>query len=224
MLNNSIEIILNGEELILLPQKAIYIKSESSLLLSDIHLGKTGHFRNAGIALPPGLAYADFEILDELLFESDLKIKKIIVLGDMFHAERNVDWLIFEEWRNLRSEIHIQLIKGNHDKLSNFHYESLGIEVFDSAVLNKFLLVHNYKDAESTEGLYKICGHIHPAVRIHGKGRQGLTLPCFYFGAEFGILPAFGSFTGKHIIRPEEKDIVFVIAGKGHEKKVLQVS
>ena len=42
MLNNSIEIILNGEELILLPQKAIYIKSESSLLLSDIHLGKMG--------------------------------------------------------------------------------------------------------------------------------------------------------------------------------------
>jgi hypothetical protein len=52
-----------------------------------------------------------------------------------------------------------------------------------------------------------------------GKGRQAITLPCFYFGKQQGLLPAFGAFTGIARIRPKKNDRVYVIA----ENKVMAV-
>lgn len=39
------------------------------------------------------------------------------------------------------------------------------------------------------------------------------TLPCFYFGTEYAIVPAFGSFTGSQVLTPKINDVIFVIAG-----------
>ncbi|MEO8208999.1 MAG: ligase-associated DNA damage response endonuclease PdeM [bacterium] len=223
ILDKSISVILKGEELMLLPQRAIYYKKEKALIVADIHLGKTGHFRNAGIPVPADLAFVDLLRLDDLLIDENLEVEKLIVLGDLFHAKQNFDLRIFDEWRESNFKIKIQLIKGNHDIFSNEIYRSLDIEIFDVAIINKFLFVHNYNDEQNVDGLYKICGHVHPAVRIYGKARQALTLPCFYFGESFGILPAFGKFTGKYIIRPCENDSVFVIADMEDGKKVMRV-
>ena len=40
-----------GQDLVLLPQKAIYWKQEKTLIAADVHMGKVGHFRKAGIAV-----------------------------------------------------------------------------------------------------------------------------------------------------------------------------
>ena len=83
--------------------------------------------------------------------------------------------------------------------------------------LHKEPLVHNnivisHEPLEEIpEGLYNLAGHIHPGVRLVGKGRQGMTLSCFYFGERQGLMPAFGQFTGRYKIKPEPKDRVFVI-------------
>lgn len=214
------EIRLFDEEITLLPQKAIYIKKEKTLLIADIHIGKAGHFRNAGIPVPSQLAFADLKVIDGILVNSGLEIDRLMVLGDMFHAGKNTDWLIFEHWRREKDSLEIILVKGNHDILSDAHYEEMGISVVKSAVLGKFFLVHNFRHKNEHEGLYKLSGHVHPGVRFRGKGRQSMTLPCFYFNESFGILPAFGGFTGKYIIRPTGNDFVFVIAG---ENKVMKV-
>ena len=219
----SLDIVLNDEEFTLLPQKAIYYKKEKALIIADVHLGKAGHFRQAGLAVPAELAYADLQILDGLLGRSGLVIERIIVLGDLFHATLNPDWRIFEEWRKLNSDPEIILIKGNHDILSDSHYEELDIKVSEIMILNNFMLIHNFEDEEEIGGLYKLCGHIHPAVRMQGKAKQALTLSCFYFNESIGILPAFGRFTGKHIINPSESDNVFVISGSGEGDKVIRI-
>ncbi len=39
------------QDLILLPQKAIYWKQQKALIAADVDLGKVGHFRKAGIAV-----------------------------------------------------------------------------------------------------------------------------------------------------------------------------
>ena len=52
-----------------------------------------------------------------------------------------------------------------------------------------------------------------------GMGRQQVTLPCFYFGAGHGLLPAFGAFTGLGLIQLKSTDAVYVIA----ENEVIQV-
>ena len=208
------DIIINDENLTLLPQKAIYYRREKALIVADIHLGKAGHFRSAGLPVPVELAFVDLEALNDLLNNSDFVIEKLIVLGDLFHAKLNYDRKIFEEWRVQNNELEVLLIKGNHDILTDSIYESLNIKVYEIMILNNFLLIHNFEDEDEIGELYKLCGHIHPAVRIHGKAKQSMTLPCFYFNDRIGILPAFGRFTGKHIIKPDENDIVFVITGE----------
>jgi metallophosphoesterase superfamily enzyme len=52
-----------------------------------------------------------------------------------------------------------------------------------------------------------------------GYGRQSLRLPCFYFGTEVAVLPAFSGFTGTFTLEKEAAAEVFVIA----ERKVLRV-
>ena len=43
---------------------------------------------------------------------------------------------------------------------------------------------------------YVLAGHLHPGVRLHGPGRQSVRLPCFAFGRNAALLPAFSEFTG----------------------------
>ena len=69
-------------------------------------------------------------------------------------------------------------------------------------------------------GGYALAGHIHPAVRLSASGEKSVRLPCFWFGARCGVLPAFGAFTGSAEVLPRRGDQVFVIA----EEEVLQVA
>lgn len=222
-MNKFINIILNGNELTLLPQKAIYFKEHNSLIVADMHLGKTSHFRNAGIPVPHQLAFVDLNNLSKIISNPSLDVSKLVIVGDMFHAELNSEWRAFEEWRGVNNGIDIQLIKGNHDRFPNHVYESLSIEVCEYAVLGNLILVHDFKSKIPEEGFYKICGHIHPAVRLAGKGKQSVTLPCFYFGRDFGILPAFGDFTGRYIVTPGEFDFVFAIVKYNDEDRIVKL-
>jgi metallophosphoesterase superfamily enzyme len=66
---------------------------------------------------------------------------------------------------------------------------------------------------------YVLAGHVHPCVRVGGHGFDSLRLPCFHFGARVGVLPAFGEFTGSHVLPREEGDRVFAIT----EQRVREV-
>jgi hypothetical protein len=44
-----------------------------------------------------------------------------------------------------------------------------------------------------------------------GKGRQSLTLPCFWFSKNQAFLPAFGVFTGFRPMKPARGDQIFAI-------------
>ncbi|HUP30403.1 MAG TPA: DEAD/DEAH box helicase, partial [Usitatibacter sp.] len=79
--------------------------------------------------------------------------------------------------------------------------------------------VLNHEPGPSRGG-YALAGHIHPAVRLSASGEKPLRLPCFWFGARYGVLPAFGAFTGNAEVLPRRGDQVFVIA----EQEVLQVA
>jgi len=106
---------------------------------------------------------------------------------------------------------------GNHDILDRkILVQALDLIHEQDCQLGPFLLTH---DPQPGSGLYNLCGHIHPAIRIKGVGLQSERLPCFYFSEDYGILPAFGSFTGAHTLTPSKKDSVYIIA----ENEVIQV-
>lgn len=199
-----------GEELVLLSAKAIWFPQHFTLLVSDTHLGKGAHFRKAGIPIPQELAQEDLACLSDLI--AQFKPQQIIFLGDLFHSDMNNDWTWFSLWREMHHKISVVLVKGNHDILPMSFYQELKISVVDEMPLGAFKLMHDLpkKDEEA----YVISGHIHPGVRLEGKAKQGITVPCFYFGAKNAIIPAFGKFTGKAALKIKTSDKVFAVAGK----------
>lgn len=223
LIKHNYRIKLLGEEVLLLPQKAVYFPKEKTLIAADLHLGKTAHFRDAGIPVPSQLAFTDLETLDEIIFNSDLEIDRFIILGDLFHTKINLDWKIFEEWRNKNEAIEIFLIRGNHDTISEAMFAAIDIKVYDELVFNKFFLVHQNTGANHPDKLYKLCGHVHPAVHLKGKAKQTMTVPCFYFGEKHALLPSFGKFTGNYIVEPCKNDFVFIIVESNEKLTVRRV-
>ncbi len=202
---------LLNQDLLLLPQKAIYWQQEKALIAADVHLGKVGHFRKSGIAVPRDMEQDDLACLSDLIFE--YKPEKIIFLGDLFHSDMNADWEWFALWRKQFPKLQIMLIRGNHDIIHDDHYLNLNISLHDQLTIGPFLMLHHpltetaLKEAEG----YVFCGHIHPGVNLIGRARQSITLPCFAFSAQQVILPSFGKFTGRVAIRSLENDRIFAI-------------
>lgn len=208
---DGIEFFFKQQTLLLLPQKAIYWKDQKALILADVHLGKTAHFRKAGIAVPNNLAQKDLDVLSTLVEKH--QPDKIIFLGDLFHSDKNSDWHWFSLWREKYSKINMVLVKGNHDIIKEEHFIDLGIEVQKELFIEPFRLAHHPLKKQEVEGneAYTLCGHIHPGVNLRGKGRDTLTLACFAFGSYQAILPSFGNFTGRIAVQHQEVDRVFGI-------------
>ena len=203
---------LLNQDLFLLPQKAIYWRQEKALIAADVHLGKVGHFRKAGIAVPRDMEQNDLSVLSDLI--DDHKPEKIIFLGDFFHSDMNADWEWFILWRAQFPNLEIILIRGNHDIIADDHYSRLNIFLYNKLVVGPFIMLHHplNEEALSAAEAYAFCGHLHPGISLTGKARQHVTLPCFAFGAKQAILPSFGKFTGRIAIRSEKTDRIFAIA------------
>ena len=210
-MNNAFTYYLLNQELLLLPQRAVLWKQQRALLLADLHLGKSGHFRRHGIAMPSAVHEHDLDRLSQLI--AGTGAQKLFLLGDLFHSRENAEWNLFLQWRREFSATEIHLIKGNHDILDDERFRAAGLILHhESFAVPPFTLIHQM--AEENRSPYQLCGHLHPAIRITGKGRQSISLPCFWFGKQAGVLPAFGGFTGSRVVSPAAADRVFFIAGE----------
>ena len=185
-------ITIKNEELILTNQRALYWEKEEALILSDVHIGKTAHFRKHGIPMPDTILQKDLERLKQLILHFNAKI--LLIVGDLFHAEINSDISSFKSWLTQFIDLKLILIRGNHDKQVQQLMDGLNIEVKERLVLNSFIFLHD--PVEISVDLFKISGHIHPGVLIKGKGKQKLKLPCYQVTQSQLILPAFSLFTG----------------------------
>lgn len=209
---------LLGQQLQLLPTACLYWQEQQMLVLADVHLGKATHFRKAGIAVPPALALSGLHKLSEVI--DYCKPESVVVVGDLFHSHANAENDLFVQWRQQYAQLPIHLVMGNHDVLPMQVYQQSGITVHaHSLLIPPFELVHQ-PPTQPQPNRYYLSGHVHPAVRLKGSARQKITLPCFHFGAQVATLPAFGSFTGLHVIRTHKHDAVFAIA---HHPTVPQI-
>lgn len=202
-------ITIKNEELILAKERAIFLPSQQLLAISDLHLGKSAHFRKAGLQVPSTLAQHDLNRLSSLL--DQYQPQALLINGDMFHHELNTDVDDFESWKNQYPTLKLILVKGNHDQLAQNQYEALGIEVHDPTYhTSNFCFIHNVLEC-TTANHYPISGHIHPGVAIVGKAKQRLKFPCFYFGENHAIMPAFSAFTGLSLVKSKSTDKIFAI-------------
>ncbi len=199
-------LVLRDQNFILHPSGGIFWEEKSLLLISDVHLGKVAHFRKFGAAVPRKAVHRNYLLLDKIV--GQFQPFQLCFLGDLFHSSLNKEWVLFENWV-AKTPAKISLVSGNHDIIAPEKFFTLGIEIYPELVLENFLLTHH---PEIREGLFNFCGHVHPAVRLQGFGRQRLKLPCFFKTQHQMILPAFGEFTGNHTLTPKKEDEIFVIA------------
>lgn len=196
----------------LYPEKFIYWEEENAIILSDVHLTKSGHFRKNGIAIPQQILKEQLHQFFSLL--SFFKPKKVIIVGDFFHSTANKEIELFSKWRSDFKQIEFHLIKGNHDILKQEWYIENDIIIHPSILqIGNIGFVHEFEDSFSKKNpeLFFFSGHIHPGIEIKIAPKQHLTLPCFQFTKSHCILPAFGVFTGLYKVKPKKVDTIFAI-------------
>lgn len=204
----SYEVAVHNQTWQLLPEKAIYWKEKKTLILSDVHLGKSGHFRKSGIPAPSALNEQNQTQMETLI--DKYQPNRLLILGDLFHSGANREWFQFEEWRHQFPDLVIHLIKGNHDSLHDSFYDQAAIKVSESLHEDGFCFVH-HPAAQNSDNEIVVGGHVHPGIKLSGKGRQSLRLPCFVFKHSTIIIPAFGTFTGLHLIKEDDASSIYVV-------------
>lgn len=198
-----------GNECCLLPEKGLWLPESATLVVSDLHMGKIEHFRNAGIGIPYKARSQTLRTLQSLV--NRLIPRTVIFLGDLFHSVQNQSYTEFMDFTTKYNDIAFILVSGNHDIMSVESYTTLKLTVKTEMQIENLWFTHEPQEVH-VEGKYNVSGHIHPAIKLSGAGRQKLTLPCFYIGPSQAILPAFGYFTGKAVIKPVKNSIIFAIA------------
>ncbi|OWR15032.1 ligase-associated DNA damage response endonuclease PdeM [Chryseobacterium sp. VAUSW3] len=209
---------IQNEKLIFTNQKAVFWESRKIMIISDLHVGKSAHFRKSGIAISSQILLDDLAVLESLI--SFFEVQHLLIVGDLFHAGHNSDLEIFCEWRNRFPDLKITLIKGNHDRISKQIYDDYCIDTVENSLeIQPFRFVHEPENIGTT---FTVSGHIHPGVIFQGKARQAIKLPCYAVSESQLILPAFSKFTGldtqtlkgnfKHIVF--SKGIIFDYEGK----------
>ncbi len=208
-MSGKLDAVVAGETFTLFPQKFLIWEAQSLLLVSDCHFGKSAHFRKEGLAIPQTNDPAELHLLFDVA--NRFQMKTILILGDLFHSD----------WNNALSHLkahfttpgipEMWLCLGNHDKFSVDFYQKLGFQKVNQEFnIGPFLFTH--QPVEGSEK-YNLSGHVHPGIKLAGKGRQWLNLPCFHFGKQAGLLPAYGSFTGRHLLKVKPDDQVFALTG-----------
>ena len=208
-----------GEELVLLPERAVYWHRRGTLFLADTHWGKAATLRANAIPVPAGGTADDLARLTRAVEKTDCR--RIVVLGDALHARAGRVPRTFEalaEWLARHRLLEFLLVRGNHDKSAGDPPAGLRILCVNAPVVDgPFVFLHQPR---ATQLGYALAGHLHPAAKLRGAGRQRATLPCFWFQNGVATLPAFSAFCGRYPISPVPSDRVYVIA----EDEVLPVS
>ena len=196
-------------------QRCVYWEDQKALIVSDLHFGKTGHFRKSGIAVPQNIFKEDLQrLFAEIQFYHP---KQLIIVGDLFHSRENKEMNLFLKWRNDIEHIEVTLIKGNHDVLKDDWYKKAGITVYQKKLqVADFCFTHDISgcDDYADESNYFFSGHIHPGISIRTGVRQSRSFPCYYFGERYAVLPAFSKFTGLYSIAAKVRDTVYAITDK----------
>lgn len=188
--DHALTVVLAGEPVVLLGERALYWPARERLVIADLHLGKSHVFRQAGIAVPSGATQEDLRRLDGLIRLT--QARAVWIVGDLLHgpAERAAWRDAWMAWRQGQGHLDVAVIAGNHDRALDA--EVLGVRQLGSACADgPFLFRH--APGLDPQGRHVIAGHVHPKARVPGVSR---AWPVFWMRPAETVLPAFSDFTG----------------------------
>jgi DNA ligase-associated metallophosphoesterase len=201
-----------NETLHLLPAPALWWPAEKTLFIADLHLGKAASYRALGQPVPSGSTQENLARITHLMAQQ--QAKHIVFLGDFLHAasSRTPDLLqAVTAWRTDHTSVAMTLVRGNHDSRAGDPPTEAQIEVVDEPfLLGSFACCHH---PQTHPTHFVLAGHEHPVVHLAGPGRDRLRLPCFVNDTRQATLPAFGAFTGGHVVAPRHGQSLHAVGG-----------
>ncbi len=169
---------------------ALYVPSERTLLMSDLHLEKASSYARRGVFLPPYDTRATLAAV--ALAIAAFNPRRVISMGDSFHDRFGADRLGEDDKAALRA---MQAgrewlwLTGNHDPDAARGLD--GDTAHDHALAGVALRhepVHGCRTAE-------IAGHLHPAAKVRLRGRA-VRRRCFVSNGTRLVMPAMGAYAG----------------------------
>jgi DNA ligase-associated metallophosphoesterase len=199
------------QSLVLLPDRAIFWPDRGTLLLADVHLGKSASFRTLGLPVPEGSTIKDLSRISKLIEQTSAS--RLIILGDLIHAKtgRHAEVMdVIAQWRESHRDCRMTLVRGNHDRASGRIPAEWNIEEVEEPLNeDEFQFSH---DLPCDGNLPTFTGHVHPTVHLTDYDGSTVPAPCFVFDARCAILPAFGTFTGGYKVEPQPGRRMFLVA------------
>lgn len=199
-------------DIVLLPGRAAFLPKTSTVVCSDIHLGKAATFRHAGMAIPEGSAQHDLQRLTGIV--QTCGARRLLITGDLFHARSGCTQQVLDEFSAFCEQVRqshdtrIVLVLGNHEQSlgKKFRPHEIGINRCEEEIIEPpFRFIHDHQSHfDAQPDSFTIAGHVHPTVTIKGTSGDRLTCRCFVTTGTTLTLPAFGSFTGGHKISPSD--------------------
>lgn len=169
---------------------ALWLETERTLLVADLHLEKGSSYAARGQMLPP---YDTRETLRRLQAEVDaLAPAAVILLGDTFHDRSSEARLAADDADRLRSLAtgrRLIWVIGNHDADGPLALPGDAVEELSLAGLT---FRHEPLPGPQPG---EVAGHLHPAARVKAP-RGTVRRRCFVTDGERAILPAFGAYAG----------------------------
>lgn len=210
-----------GEKVELLPEKLIFLPQRQTLLVADTHFGKAATFRKAGIPVPNGTTAAMLQTLSNVI--DRCSVQRLIVLGDFVHssvaASADFELELFE-WRSKYAALDLRLVPGNHDCGRSKLFEELKLEISPEPFAEPPFAFCHFHQASADSKSFAFAGHIHPAIQVRDFGNIRSKFPCFAFAKTYALLPAFGHFTGCHVVLRSDFEQVFAVV----EDRVIEIA
>lgn len=202
-----------GEELWLLPERALWWPAGRVLWIADLHLGKAATYRALGQPVPSGTTHENLARLSALI--DHYQPAQLVFLGDFLHAAASKTPSLLAAlalWRERHHALHCLLVRGNHDSRAGDPPLALNIQTVDEPwPIGPFAACH-HPQVDATR--YVLAGHLHPALTLYGQGRDQLRLACFSFDVRCAVLPAFGEFTGGWKVERQAGRTLYAVGGE----------
>ena len=214
-MNKARDIVVEGQSLSLLPERAALHAASRTLFIADLHLGKSASFRAQGLPVPTGTTHENLERLAALVARQGAS--RVVFLGDLLHsrhAQRAQAIAPLHAWREAHAALHCVVVRGNHDSHAGDPPPSLGFEIVDEpwAVGGADGLVACHHPQRVAGGTV-LAGHWHPAIALRGPARDHERLACFCHLDGLLVLPAFGAFTGSSPQSPPVGSTCYPVGG-----------
>lgn len=224
----TLKIKFKGKEIWLNSDRTVFIPASKTLLMADLHLGKSTTFRSAGIPAP---TLTDQETLNRMS-QSVLKWrpKRLVILGDFLHSFHGATISLkqdLQQWRNSMPKLEWSVIRGNHDRRVHDDFfktfaDWIGEEMEDAP----WRFVHSPENVKKRSAVdwdasndsatepFTFCGHLHPGLKLRDSGNAAggtIRLPAFAMNEHTLVLPAFGEFTGSSTDACREYQRLFAV-------------